>query len=174
MIVAFLMNDLRKYLSANSISLEEHDTLCRKQPCLLNLRVLYKRHWYLQTLVTLLAVGILIFSMVFKHDYVNTQSGWSITSQQFINVTERPIFVLGLILLVLPCFIQISPCFSRVLSCYLFQLISFFAYPIFLFHYLFLIIILFSAQRNGVFGLNPLFMKFFAVMTMSILASVFA
>lgn len=53
MMMAFFMHDLRKHLSSSGLSLEEHDQLSRKQPALLNLRVVFKKHWYVQTLVTL-------------------------------------------------------------------------------------------------------------------------
>lgn len=91
-----------------------------------------------------------------------------------MNVVERTVFTLGLAILLLPCFLQMSPCFSRVLSCYFFQMVSFFAYPIFMIHYIFVIGFLFSNQRNGVTNMNSLVILFVGFLAISIVASVFA
>lgn len=64
--------------------------------------------------------------------FLSSGQTWSIASQQLYNCVNRPLFILGMNIALLPMMVQSSKYASKVLSCYFFRFMTKLTYPMYL------------------------------------------
>lgn len=71
-----------------------------------------------------------------KDDYVQSGFSWSLWVQQLVNILERPLFGMGLLICLLPLFTQTSGVVGPLLSVYPTRVLSRLSYAMYLVHFI--------------------------------------